>query len=88
MSDAVNSPGHYHPGDYEVYKVLEAWGLDNSFYLGNVVKYVARCGHKGEAIEDLQKARWYLDRKIKVLEQVERESKPTHVYAEEKTDAE
>ena len=59
---------HLHYGGvdnpYEVIKVIEAWNLD--FNLGNVVKYIARAGRKDGAdlIEDLQKARWYLDREI------------------------
>lgn len=64
----VNHPAHY-GGDttYEVIKVIEAWGLD--FHLGNSTKYIARAGKKtGEsAIDDLQKAAWYLQRKIDEL---------------------
>lgn len=64
--DPVNQPAHYNfAGDqYEVIKVIEAWGLDKSFCLGNVVKYIARAQHKGRLVEDLKKARWYLDREI------------------------
>lgn len=69
--DGVNHPAHY-GGDttYEVIKVLEAWGLDKDFCLGNVVKYIARAGKKDAATlaEDLKKARWYLDRRIANLE--------------------
>jgi beta-glucanase (GH16 family) len=63
--EAVNHPAHY-GGDttYEVIKVIEAWNLDKDFCLGNAVKYIARAGHKDDALEDLEKARWYLDRKI------------------------
>jgi hypothetical protein len=63
--EMVNHPEHY-GGDtpYEVIKVLEAWGLDESFCLGNAVKYIARAKKKGAQIEDLEKARWYLDREI------------------------
>lgn len=68
--DAVNHPPHY-GGDttYEVIKVLEAWGLDQDAYLFNAVKYEARAGKKDPAreLEDLEKARWYLDRKIAKL---------------------
>jgi hypothetical protein len=50
--------------------VSEAWGLDKDAYLFNVVKYVARAGKKDKSkeIEDLKKAAFYLDRKIKNLE--------------------
>lgn len=69
--EAVNHPPHYGGADnpYEVIKVLYAWGLDKSFNLGNAVKYIARHGKKLDAIEDLKKARWYLDEHIKRLEQ-------------------
>lgn len=69
--EKVDHPQHY-GGDttYEVIKVLEAWGLDKDFCLGNTVKYIARSGKKSKAtlIVDLMKARWYLDRKIAGLE--------------------
>ena len=68
----VNSPKHYGGADnpYEVIKVCEVWGLDKDAYLFNVVKYVARAGKKdiNKEIEDLKKASFYLDRKIKNLE--------------------
>jgi hypothetical protein len=41
------------------------------FCLGNAVKYIWRCGQKGDAIEDLKKARWYIDREIARLENAE-----------------
>jgi len=55
---------------YEVFNVLEAWELDKDFYLGNVIKYVARAGKKdpSKIKEDLQKAKVYLERRIKELE--------------------
>jgi hypothetical protein len=70
--DNVNNPVHYGGADnpYEVIKVIEAWGLDGNFNLGNTVKYVARAEHKNNNVEDLKKARWYLDREIAKLEGV------------------
>ena len=70
MSDNINHPQHYTLGRIEVIDFIEDKGLN--FNLGNVVKYVARAGHKkssgksleAKAIEDLKKARWYLDREI------------------------
>lgn len=63
---AVDHPDHYGGADnpYEAIKVIEAWGL--GFHLGNTVKYISRAGRKGEdkTLEDLRKARWYLDREI------------------------
>lgn len=63
MSDPVNHPEHY-GGDtpYEAIKVIEAWGL--GFCLGNAVKYIRRAGLKGNAIEDLEKAEFYIRREI------------------------
>lgn len=70
--ESVNHPQHY-GGDtpYEVIKVMEAWGLDRDFCLGNAVKYIARVGKKDRRrnIEDLKKAAWYLNRRIERLEQ-------------------
>jgi hypothetical protein len=66
--ERINHPTHYHPGPYEAIKVIEAWDL--GFHLGNAVKYIARAGRKGDVLEDIQKARWYLDRLIEHLEKV------------------
>lgn len=67
---AVDHPQHYGGRDnpYEAIKVIEAWGLN--FCLGNAVKYISRNGKKDadKAVEDLKKARWYLDRQIANLE--------------------
>lgn len=61
---AVDHPPHYTAGGIEAIDAIEAWGLD--FSLGNALKYIARSGKKAGAdpIEDLLKARWYLDRAI------------------------
>jgi hypothetical protein len=64
--EAVNHPQHYNTGKYEVIDVIEDWKL--GFHLGNVVKYVARAEYKNDALEDLKKARWYLDKYIKFIE--------------------
>lgn len=65
-SEAVDHPPHYGGAEnpYEVIKVIRAWGL--GFSLGNAAKYMARAGKKDPAkrIEDLKKARWYLDEEI------------------------
>lgn len=64
MAETINHPPHYGRADspYEAIKVIEAWGL--GFNLGHAVKYISRAGKKGDAIEDLKKALWYLDREI------------------------
>lgn len=60
----VDHPPHYGGEDdpYEAIKVIEAWDL--GFHLGNVLKYLSRAGKKdpSKTIEDIQKAKWYLDR--------------------------
>ena len=65
ISDRVNHPQHYQRGGIETIDVIEAWQL--GFHLGNAVKYLSRAGHKDDAIEDLLKARWYIEREISRL---------------------
>lgn len=67
MNDPVHNPSHYKSGGIEVIDVIEAFEL--GFRLANVVKYVLRAGRKGDALEDLEKAAWYLDREIDKLEE-------------------
>lgn len=62
MIDNVNNPAHYKDGGVETIDFIEAKGL--GFNLGNVVKYVSRAGKKGNKLEDLKKAQWYLARAI------------------------
>ena len=65
MSDEkIDHPQHYggELSPYEAIKVIEAWEL--GFCLGNVIKYLARAGKKGDRVEDLKKAAWYLQREI------------------------
>jgi hypothetical protein len=70
-NESINHPEHY-GGDntYEAIKIIEALDLDKCFYLANVCKYIFRAGKKdpNRELEDLKKALWYLDRKIKRLE--------------------
>lgn len=69
MSEQVNHPKHYGGADnpYEAIKVIEAWDL--GFCLGNTVKYISRAGKKetDKTVQDLEKAKWYLDREIEKL---------------------
>jgi hypothetical protein len=62
--ETVNHPSHYKGKDnpYEAIKVIDAWKL--GFSLGNAVKYIARAGAKGDKVEDLQKAMWYIQHEI------------------------
>ena len=67
MSEKVNNPEHYggKKNTYEAIKVIEAHNLD--FCLGNAVKYILRAGKKDDFKQDLEKAIWYLNRKIEKL---------------------
>ena len=64
--DEIFHPSHYNQGKFEVWDVIEDWNLE--FFLGNVIKYIARAGHKGDALEDLKKAQNYLEEYIERLE--------------------
>ena len=66
-TDAVNHPSYYQ-GKIEVIDFIEDKGL--GFNLGNCIKYIARCHlkHRDNPVEDLKKARWYLDREIRNME--------------------
>lgn len=64
----IDHPDYYKAGGVEAIDAIEAWGL--GFCLGNVVKYIARAGRKNDdALTDLKKARWYLDKEIKEREE-------------------
>lgn len=67
--DNVNHPAHYKVGGIETIDFIEAKSL--GYNLGNVVKYITRADHKGSLIEDLKKARWYLNREISKLDGAE-----------------
>lgn len=66
LSEAIR-PSHYTDLNPEPIEVIEEWNL--GFHLGNALKYMARAGRKDPAreVEDLEKARWYLDRQIELL---------------------
>ena len=66
-TDVVNKPPHYteHPSGIECIQVTEHMG----FNLGNAIKYIWRCDLKQDAIEDLKKAKWYIEREISKREQ-------------------
>ena len=69
--DPVNHPSHYTQGKFEVIEVIEDWKMP--YHLGNAIKYIARAGKKDpeKALQDLQKAVWYLERHIKINQDVE-----------------
>ena len=62
MADPVNHPAHYnsHPSGVECIDVIEHM----SFNVGSAIKYLWRAGLKGEPDQDLEKARWHIDREI------------------------
>ena len=66
--DNVNHPAHYKMGGIETIDFLEAKNLN--YNLGNVVKYITRADYKGNKIEDLKKAQWYLNRELSNLEKL------------------
>ena len=63
--DPVNHPEHYKVGGIETIDFIEAKKLN--YNIGNVVKYLTRADHKGNKLEDLRKAQWYLTREINSL---------------------
>lgn len=72
MNDPVNNPAHYTDGKIEVIDFIEDKQL--GFHLGNTVKYVSRAGKKDpdKKIQDLEKAKWYLEREINRLKSQEK----------------
>jgi hypothetical protein len=60
--DLVNHPPHYKVGGIETIDFIEAKKLN--YNLGNAVKYIARADHKENRLQDLQKAKWYIEREI------------------------
>jgi len=69
--DAINRPRHYNINSageqaIETYDYIDSWKM--GYAEGNIIKYVSRHKYKGKALQDLKKARWYLDRLILELE--------------------
>jgi hypothetical protein len=64
-ADAVNHPAHYKVGGIETIDFIEAKKL--GYNLGNVVKYLTRADHKGNRKQDLEKAKWYLERELSTM---------------------
>ena len=59
--EKINHPDHYNSGKYEVMDVIEDAGFGEGFCLGNALKYILRDRHKENYVEDLKKAKWYID---------------------------
>ena len=68
--NSVVHPEHYNVGGIEVIDAIEAWGFGEGFNKGNAIKYIARAGRKDplKEVEDLKKARQYIDFEIARLE--------------------
>ena len=60
--EMVDHPAHYNRGKYEAIDVIEDWQMN--FNLGNALKYLSRAGHKDDIVQDLKKAKWYLERRL------------------------
>jgi hypothetical protein len=85
MGDAVNHPEHYTRGGIETIDFIIAKEL--SYELGNVVKYVSRAQFKGEHLQDLEKAQWYLNdaidrEKERLITEAKAETEDEHVGVE------
>ena len=76
MSDQVAHPSHYNQGKFEVIEVIEDQKL--GFHLGNAIKYILRAGKKNpeKTSEDLQKAKWYIDRYLELQKSPESVRRP------------
>lgn len=62
IADMVDHPPHYtsHPSEVECIEITEHM----NFCVGNAMKYLWRCDLKGDAVENLEKAKWYIEREI------------------------
>lgn len=72
MSNVIKHPKHYAYSKYEPKDVIRSWGLN--FNLGNAIKYIARAGRKDDIVQDLEKAKQYLEFEIEAIK-AERENK-------------
>lgn len=66
VADTQVGGGHYRETDLQPWDVIDAWQL--GFYAGNALKYLYRAGRKGPKVEDLKKARHYIDKMIEIEE--------------------
>ena len=69
MSNDPINPSHYKQGKIEVINFIEDQDFD--FHIGNAIKYLCRHRHKGDLINDLKKAIWYIQRKIDLISPVQ-----------------
>lgn len=76
--EKINHPEHYKGNKYEAIDIIDDYQL--GFNLGNAVKYILRAGKKGDAAEDLKKAKWYIEHEIcKLMNEQERKKEKEQV---------
>tara|TARA_R100000008_G_C3570469_1_gene161792 strand:- start:745 stop:960 length:216 start_codon:yes stop_codon:yes gene_type:complete len=68
MKDQVDHPDHYNVGNIETIDYIESLGMSEGFCAGNAIKYISRYKFKNSPLQDLKKAKWYLEYLIKKLE--------------------
>lgn len=68
LKEQVNHPDHYNQGKIEVIDYIEDLGMGDDFCAGNAIKYISRYKYKGKPLEDLKKAKWYIERLIERYE--------------------
>lgn len=66
--EMVNHPDHYNQGKIEVIDYIEDIGMGEDFCAGNAIKYLSRYKYKNKPLEDLKKAKWYIERLIQNYE--------------------
>lgn len=66
--EKVDHPSHYNQGQIEVIDYIEDIGMGEDFCAGNAIKYISRYKYKQKPLEDLQKAKWYVERLISYYE--------------------
>lgn len=83
VNDVVNHPSHYTDGKFETIEAIESWRP--GYHFGNAIKYISRAGKKSKdtELEDLRKARWYIERYLDYHHQ-EAESIDSIGYAKDK----
>lgn len=74
--DEVHHPAHYNRGEIECLEFIEDQGHGKSFTVGSAMKYITRAGAKGDELEDLRKAAWYLQRRIEQVKAEREKRKP------------
>lgn len=67
--ESIDHPSHYNIGTIEVIDLIDSLNIGFDFSLGNIIKYLSRAPYKGHEYEDLNKAKWYLNHCIELLQQ-------------------